>query len=260
MEMKDHDALRSLLAPIFGAAARAAIPDSATILPAVEARLAGRQRNERRPKWRLLALPAAVLAVVTAGTVAFAAATGGAPIQFVFQTMPGVAPRIPPPGTQPPCQIVPHPTTISAAKSALSFPIFTLSSDPQATLLSSEFAEGCGGSKGLGLVYTVAGTTVGLVEGPAPLPNGPAVVKLKGTGHGDTAAQAGWSTVNIAGHEVAVAIKPTGKGGSGGVYEAWWQIQGTLFTLSPKSLRPDAPIQGISMQVLEEIVTDLTPA
>jgi hypothetical protein len=74
-------------------------------------------------------------------------------------------------------------------------------------------------------------------------------LNLKVAGSGKTAAQLGWTTVQIAGHEVALHTSPRGKGSSCGIDEAVWQTDGTV-----------APSPRMTTQTLDEVVTNLTTA
>lgn len=259
--MDDHDRIFDGLPDVFASRAKAAVPDGADISKKVEGRLAARRRPARQGPLRFVVVPlVALVAVALGGVFAAAAVAGEAPIQFALHMMPNRAPDIARPGApnQIPCKaLAPETTTIEAARQSVAFPVLSLSSDSQATLVGSTYVYGCDGAKGLNAIYMVGGSAVEIAEGRPSSGTGPYYLNLKAV-PGKTAAQLGWSTVQIAGHDVAIHISPSGKGYIGGVDQAVWQTRGTLLTVGPYSLAPSGSSPGLTMQTLTEVVTNLT--
>ncbi len=257
--MDDREQVSHALRSFFNESARLAIPDDVTILSAVRARV-GSHRTQRAPRLRpLLAIPVVILALI-AGGLAVVASPGSAAIQFAFHLMPGVAPHVAPP----PAKLTlscrpPENTTVAEARRELLFPVFSLARDSQASLVSSQFVYGCDNSKGVILVYQVGTTALQVAEGKAPSASGPYVLNLKAGKTGVTPAELGWSTVEIAGNQVAVHTSPASRYGNGGIDEAVWQTGGTVVTVGVTSLTPGTPPSSpFSLQRLQEVVTYLS--
>jgi len=175
--------------------------------------------------------------------------------------MPTSAPPVAPPGaTNPPCTLVPKPVGVAGAKQRLTFPVFALGADPAATPTGSQYAQGCDGSLGLELDYTVSGFAIELVESKSASPNGPAAVHVKSNG-GMTAADAGWSVAQIAGQPYAVNVTSGGKDVPAGIVG----LAGRQHIVYADSCwhAPDAngaSITPIPSATFQEIVTTLTLA
>lgn len=219
-----------------------------------------RLRSSRPPL--VLALAGACIGLASVGIVIGIAQQGGInqPVGFILTTMPRSAPSIAPPGTNQPCVLVPKYISLADAKQHLPFQVFAIGPTAHATLGATQYAQGCDGSLGLGLDYKVDGWPVELVESQAT--SGTALVHVKSNG-GMTAADAGWSTVQIAGEPYAVNTTHGGKGIAAGIVMAVWQIGRTRFTLTPGQHPPDsngATITPIPFNTFQNIVTNLTVA
>jgi hypothetical protein len=151
------------------------------------------------------------------------------------------------------CIIKPAPVSIADAKPHLNFAVFALTNDPNAVLLSSQYAQGCDSAKGLELDYRINGYFVELVEATAPPPGSPLVVVKPGA-----KTQTGWTTANMDGYSIAVDLTAGGKGMPGGIAEAVWTKNATLLTLTPGSAAPGGRQTPFPQQVLLEILSHLT--
>ena len=153
------------------------------------------------------------------------------------------------------CITDPAPVSIEDAKLQLNFPVFAVTGDPDSALVLTQYAQGCGGARGLALNYRLKSQLVELVEASAPPPGSP-LVQVKG----DTTAHTAWTTATIAGDRYEVDLTSGGKGMSGGIEEAAWLNGTTLFTLTPQSQTPGGPPTPLSPVTIEEIATHLAPA
>jgi hypothetical protein len=152
------------------------------------------------------------------------------------------------------CVIRPAPVSVTEAKQSLSFAVYSLSGDADATLLTSQYAQGCSGVKGLDLEYKVQGDVLELIEYPAP-PAGTPLVKTK---FGWPAP--GWSTTTIAGHELDIDTSPGGKGMPGGIEEAVWESSSTIFTMTPHAGVDGGAPSPLTADVVADVVQHLTEA
>jgi hypothetical protein len=260
--MQEHDGVLDVLPSLLVESAKRAVPENATVLPAVKARLAARLRTKPHARWLVLLLPAAVVFALFGGVLAASGIAGNAPIQFVLHLMPNRAPYIAPPGASGPipCNAsADQDTTIAAAREGLRFPVFSLSGSPGAKLVLSKYVYGCDGAKSLDLVYDLNGATIEVTQGAAESSTGPLYLNLKAGDKSQTPTQLGWTIEQIDGHDVAIHTSMAGKGYAGGIDTAIWQTQGTriLVTSHPQSAG-DANA-GLTRQRVYEIVLNMKP-
>jgi len=199
---------------------------------------------------------------LAAGAAVAIAQGGNSPIVFSFTSPPSGPPTIPAPGAAPNCVIAPEKVTVATAKLKLPFQLYELPAVSPATLRESMYAKGCDGALGLDLHYDLGGLSFEIVESKSTAaPNSPLSIRLKGNGS-ITAAQIGWSTIEIAGEPFAVLTTSGGKGSEPGILEAIWQSGATLLTLTAR------PISGaatgaptpLPIATFEDIVGSLVAA
>jgi hypothetical protein len=216
-------------------------------------------RRRLRP---LLVLVASVAFLGIAGAAAYATESLTVPIHFVFKAFGAGAKS----GASFSLTCPPdRPTKLATAQGLVSFKVYRVDGYSGAHLSGVTLMPACSNepkaSPTLLLDYVIDGTTVQLIEGPAPKSDSLTLI-LKGNGP-DTNP---FRRINIGGSTYAVAALPqqTKFGANADLSGAIWQQGTTMFSLSANEsiacpLKPDCYYNpGIAMDTFTHFVTHLT--